>query len=159
MEDNSFKKTVEDEVDLKLIDQLHNTTLNFSNTSLEIKKFLFILIGIAIPTIIKLSNDQLDISLFVTLYFLVITFWFLDSFTYYYQVNLRLLMNKKFEDVLKRNNVDEETINNYQLAIDKKRKNKNPFWDALINSSVRIYMFLLVLNSIGLGLYLIKSIK
>lgn len=158
MADNSFKKTVEDEVDFKLIDQLHASTLNFSSTSTELKKILFVLIGIAIPTIIKLSNNSLDISLFIAIFILLFTFWFLDSFTNYYQVKLRLLMDIKFRDVLRRNNVDEIKIVNYKLTIDIERGKGSLIWKAMFNSSIYIYIILIFLNAICLLLFNCKKI-
>ena len=38
--DNS--ENIEDKIDWKKIDQLHNATINFSKNSLEIKKLLFV---------------------------------------------------------------------------------------------------------------------
>lgn len=158
MTDNSFKKSVEDEVDLKLIDQLHASTLNFSSTSTELKKILFVLIGIVIPTIIKLSNNSLDISLFIAIFILLFTFWFLDSFTNYYQVKLRLLMDIKFRDILRRNNVDEIKIVNYKLTIDIERGKGSLIWKALFHSSIYIYIILIFLNAICLLLFNCKKI-
>jgi hypothetical protein len=43
-----YKKTVDDEIDWKVIDQLYSATLNFSNTSLDLKKLYSVLIGIAV---------------------------------------------------------------------------------------------------------------
>ena len=74
-----YKRTLEDEIDWKVIDQLHTATVNFSSTSLELKKLFFVMVGIAVPSLIKLAGDKLDLSLFVTLYILTFTFWFIDS--------------------------------------------------------------------------------
>lgn len=82
-ENKEYKKSLEDEIDWKLIDQLHLATVNFSTMSLELKKLFFVLVGIAVPSLLKLAHDKLDISFFITLYILTITFWFLDSFTYF----------------------------------------------------------------------------
>jgi hypothetical protein len=69
-ENKEYKKSVQDEIDWKIIDQLHSATLNFSSTSLELKKLLIVLIGITVPVLVKLAGDKLDLSLFVTIYLL-----------------------------------------------------------------------------------------
>ena len=60
-------KNIENEIDWKIIDQLHNATNNFSKNCLEIKKLLFVVIGISTPLIINLCNNKLDRSLFISL--------------------------------------------------------------------------------------------
>lgn len=98
-----YKKTLEDEIDWKVIDQLHTATNTFSTASLELKKLYFVLVGVAVPSLIKLASDKLDTSLFVTLYLLTFAFWFLDSFTYFYQEKLREKMDKLFNQIKSRN--------------------------------------------------------
>ncbi len=155
-----YKKTLEDEIDWKIIDQLHTATLNFSTTSLELKKLLFVLIGIAVPSIIKLAGDKLDISLFVTVYLLGLTFWFLDSFTYFYQEKLREKMDKHFSNLKTRNtevliltgNINEEfTLENNRTSSDRIKR-------SITNPSVRLYMFVVGLNTIAFILYLTEII-
>lgn len=156
-----YKKSLEDEIDWKIIDQLHTATLNFSTTSLELKKILFILVGIAVPSLIKLAGDKLDTSLFVTIYLLSVTFWLLDSFTYFYQEKLREKMDKLFNQIKKRNievlilaekKEDDYTLENNRTSTDRIKR-------SLTNHSVRLYMFVIGLNSIAFFLYLIGLIK
>ncbi len=154
-----YKKSLEDEIDWKIIDQLHTATVNFSTTSLDLKKLLFVLIGLAVPTIIKLAGNKLDISLFVTIYLLGFTFWFLDSFTYYYQEKLREKMDKHFNNIKARNTKEiivgakneDFTLENTRTDSDRLKRSAN-------NPSVRLYMFVVGLNTIALVLYLNKII-
>jgi len=159
-ENKEYKKSVQDEIDWKIIDQLHSATLNFSSTSLELKKLLFVLIGIAVPSLIKLAGDKLDLSLFVTIYLLSITFWFLDSLTYYYQENLREKMDKRFSQIKARN--IEVIILSDKIAddftLENNRTDKDRIKRSAFNPSVKLYMFVLGLNTLGLFLYLIKVI-
>lgn len=151
-----YKKSLEDEIDWKIIDQLHTATLNFSTTSLELKKLLFVLVGITVPSLIKLAGDKLDTSLFVTIYLLAATFWFLDSFTYFYQEKLREKMDKHFSQIKMRNiealivsdkKPDDFTLENNRTSSDRiKRSATNP--------SVRLYMFVIGLNTLAFILYL-----
>jgi hypothetical protein len=141
--EKEYKKSVDDEIDWKIIDQLHSATLNFSTTSLELKKLLFVLICAAVPILIKLADDKLDISLFVTIYLLSFTFWYLDSFTYFYQEKLREKMDKHFKSIKDRNTesliVPGEQRENYTL--ENNRTSSDRIRRSLVNSFVRIYVF------------------
>jgi len=156
-----YKKTLDDEIDWKVIDQLHTATLNFSTTSLELKKIFFVLIGVAVPSLIKLSGDKLDISLFVTLYLLSFTFWFLDSFTYFYQEKLREKMDKLFNQIKARHTkpIIVSDSSKQDFTIEKVRTNKNRFWRSIFNSSVRLYWILIALNTVAIILFHFKIIK
>lgn len=153
--EKEYKRSLEDEIDWKLIDQLHNSTLNFSSKSLEIKKILFVLLGIVVPTIIKLENDKLSWSLFFTLYVIVIAFWFLDSFTYYYQEKLREKMNEKFLKIKERNKEMKFITNNNECnyTIENTRTEDRRLYRSVFNNSLAIYPVLLVLNTICSFLY------
>lgn len=156
-----YKKSLDDEIDWKIIDQLHSATLNFSTTSLELKKLLFVLIAIAVPSLIKLANNHLDTSLFITIYLLAFTFWFLDSFTYFYQEKLREKMDNHFSQIKIRNTekliLDKKEINDFTL--ENNRTSSDRIKRSLTNPSVRLYLFVIVLNSIAYVLYLTEIIK
>ena len=139
-----YKKSLEDEIDWKIIDQLHTATLNFSTTSLELKKMLFVLIGIAVPSLIKLAGDKLDRSLFITIYILTLTFWILDSFTYFYQEKLREKMDKHFNNIKVRNACVE--VMEADFTLENSRTSKSRFWRSAYNPSTRIYPLLILIN-------------
>ncbi|MGD1890561.1 MAG: hypothetical protein ACFB15_08185 [Cyclobacteriaceae bacterium] len=61
---SEYKQNLDDEIDWKIIEQLHSATSRFSSASIELKKMYLILMGILIPSIIKLSGNSLDFSLF-----------------------------------------------------------------------------------------------
>lgn len=163
MTDNrEYKRTVDDDIDWKVIDQLHSATNNFSSTSLELKKLFFVLVGIAVPSLIKLAGDKLDISFFITFYILISTFWFLDSFTYFYQEKLREKMDERFNQIKTRHKEDciilpEEKKQGF--TIESSRTSNNRIWRSIFNSSLRIYWILLILNSIGTLLFLMDIIQ
>jgi hypothetical protein len=157
MEQPEYKKSFEDEVDWVIIDQLHSATSRFSTASIELKKMFIILIGISIPAIIKLTDSKLDESLFVTIYVLTITFWYLDGFTYFYQENLRAKMDERFEKLKRKNTVSETEDENsetdeYTLPDDRKKSDR---WSrAFLNSSVRIYQIFFILNTTAFVLFI-----
>ncbi len=162
MPDNKeYKKTLQDEIDWKIIDQLHTATLNFSSTSLELKKLYFVLVGVAVPSLIKLSNDKLDASLFITLYIVTLTFWFLDSFTYFYQEKLREKMDNLFSQ-LKRRHIENIIVTEQKkqdYTLENNRTSEDRLWRSATNPSVRLYMILFLLNTLGVLLFIFHIIK
>jgi len=156
IENMEYKRTLEDEIDWKVIDQLHSATLNFSTTSLELKKIFFILVGIAVPSLIKLAGDKLDTSLFVTLYILTLTFWCLDSFTYFYQEKLREKMDNHFHQIKLRHKENEVKVD---ITIESTRTKKYRCWRSVFNTSVSLYLVLVVLNTVAIVLYHYDIIK
>lgn len=107
-------KKIKDEIDSMKINQLHNATINFSKNSLEIKKLLFVVIGISTPLIINLCNNHITGVLFVSLYIIIFLFWIFDSYTYYYQKKLRFQMNYYFERILNRNRKNVRNTSNFR---------------------------------------------
>lgn len=164
MQIKEYKKSLEDEIDWKIIDQLHTATLNFSNTSLELKKLLIVLVGIAVPSLIKLAGDKLDISLFVTIYLLALTFWFLDSFTYFYQEKLREKMDNHFKQIKERNketvddDVDNTTVDTEEFTLEDSRDSSTRKIRSIFNPSLRLYMLVISLNTVAMVLFLLKWI-
>jgi hypothetical protein len=158
---SEYKKSLDDEIDWKVIDQLHSATVNFSATSLELKKLFFVLMGIAIPSLIKLAGDKLDLSLFITLYVLITTFWFFDSFTYFYQEKLREKMDSLFNKIKTRNKVEIILTDNLknEYTIETVRTSKDRVWRSISNISIRFYFVLLILNTVALVLFLNQIIK
>lgn len=146
-----YRKSLEDEIDWKIIDQLHAATLNFSTTSLELKKLFFVLIGIAVPTLLKLAGDRLDLSLFITIYLLSLTFWLLDSFTYFYQEKLREKIDNHFTQIRMRN-VETTELPDYTL--ENNRTSSGRIWRSLTNNSIKLYMVSIILNTLPFVLYL-----
>lgn len=162
MEDRTeYKTSFEDEVDWKIIEQLNGATSRFSSASIELKKMYLILVGIATPAIIKLSNGSLDYSLFVTLYILTVTFWYLDSFTFFHQENLRAKMDERFQRLEDRNIINEQLENNSneEFTLERNRTRADRWKRAFKDSSVRIYQVFIILNTIAFVLFLAQIIK
>lgn len=146
-------ENIEDKIGWKKIDQLHNATINFSKTSLEIKKLLFVVIGISTPLIINLSDNKLDISLFVSLYIILIPFWIFDSYTYYYQKKLRATMDSFFIEIKNRNS---DSAND----VSKTKSQTEQIRSALFNlSHFCFYGVLFILITLVFILYLCDVIK
>ncbi|MDR7089813.1 hypothetical protein [Cellvibrio fibrivorans] len=84
-----YVKTLQDELDWKLLDQLHGAVAQISNFCFEIKKFCVTTLFVAMTLIIKFTSDKLDLSIFVTGLVIPLCFWFLDATGYFYQVKIR----------------------------------------------------------------------
>lgn len=149
-----YKKTFEDEVDWKIIDQLHNVTNKFSSSSLEFKKIYFVILGISIPIIFKLCGEKFDISLLFSPLIVSIFFWFLDSFTYYYQEKLREKMDTHFEKLRIRNNPisiiedHKQILHRKEYTLENKRTSHNRIFRSIFNNSSAFYPTLIILNLI-----------
>ena len=150
---SEYKKTFEDEVDWKIIDQLHNATNRFSSSSLELKKIYFVLLGIVAPIVFKIGKEKFDIALLITPLVITLFFWFLDSFTYYYQEKLREKMDKHFVK-LKERNMPPVTIIKYtheythEYTLESGRTSKKRFFRSVLNYSSAFYPAIVGLNII-----------
>lgn len=148
---HEYKKSFEDEIDWKIIDQLHNATNNFSSSSLEFKKIYFILLGILTPIIFKLGDNKFDVALLITPFCLSIFFWVLDIITYYIQETLRESMDKHFEKLKERNSDTAE--NNDEYTLPNNRTKKSRLYRSIFNNSAFFYPIILFLNIILFVLY------
>ncbi|MDN3671562.1 hypothetical protein QWY99_00590 [Flavobacterium branchiarum] len=160
MDNIEYVKSLDDEIDWKIIDQIHTATLNFSTTSLELKKIFLVLIGIAVPSLIKLAGDKIDTSLFVTIYLLALAFWSLDSFTYFYQEKLREKMDVHFANIKNRNlpTLTSKPVIGDDFTLENSRTSSNRIRRSIVNLSVMLYMFVVGLNTVALVLYLMEII-
>ena len=84
-----YTKSLQDELDWKLLDQLHSVVAQISSFCFEIKKFCITTLFVVMAFIVKFTSDKLDHSIFVTGLLITICFWFLDATGYFYQVKLR----------------------------------------------------------------------
>lgn len=84
-----YNKTLQDELDWKLLDQLHGAVAQISSFCFEIKKFCVTTLFIVLAFVTNFTSDKLDHSTFVTGLVIPLCFWFLDATGYFYQVKLR----------------------------------------------------------------------
>ncbi|WP_353119602.1 hypothetical protein [Myroides odoratus] len=144
-----YKKSFEDEVDWKIIEQLHNATNRFSTSSLEFKKFYFTILGLTTPIIYKLSGEKLDYSILLAPLIISIFFWFLDSFTYYYQEKLREKMDNHFGKLKQRNSQNESSdTEEEEFTLPNNRNGKNRILRSIFNISNAFYPTIISLNGI-----------
>lgn len=158
---NKNNNSIENEIDWKIIDQLHNAANNFSKTTIEVKKLLFVVIGISSPIIVNLCDKKLDKALFLSLYIFVIIFWLFDSFNYYYQEKLRESMDKRFERLKRRNSNLKLNENDEkdEFTLPDNRIKSSRFLRSIFNvSNLLFYGTLLILISLAFLLFYLKKI-
>ena len=88
-----YVKSLQDELDWKLVDQLHGAVAQISGFCFETKKFCVTTQLIVLTFLLNFTGTKLDHSLFVASTAVPLCFWFLDSVAYYYQVELRGMMD------------------------------------------------------------------
>lgn len=156
-----YTKSLEDELDWKLLDQLYGVVSQISNFCFETKKFCVTTEFVVLTLLAKFTTDKLDHSLFVTGLAIPICFWFLDSVAYYYQVSIRGTMEEIRKRIKSRSQNQLVTTSSI-LVIAPDRVNKSQkyrIYDAAVNHSMWLYGFLLVADLIVWGLYAVGIIK
>ncbi|MEI6708505.1 MAG: hypothetical protein WCK96_15380 [Methylococcales bacterium] len=152
-----YVKSLDDELDWKLLDQLFGIVSQISNFCFETKKFCVTTEFIVLTLFAKFTTDKLDTSLFVTGLVIPICFWFLDSVAYYYQAKLRGMMEAIQNRIKDRHKEQLIIISSKPIE----RINK-PWWskvfDAVINHSMWIYAFLIIIDFIVWVFYLNKVV-
>lgn len=99
-----YKKTLRDEIDLKIVDQLHGITAQMSNFCFETKKFCLTTETFALPFIYKISGDKLYPVAYAAI-IIPIIFWLLDAMSYHYQRKIRSKMQILINDLTKKENI------------------------------------------------------
>jgi hypothetical protein len=139
-----FDKSLQDELDLKLLDQLAGTVSQISNFCFETKKFCITTQFVVMTLLVRFTSDKLDRSLFVAGIAIPFCFWFLDAVAYFYQVRLRGKMNSIQDGMILRN-VGAVAESEASPVIEKSRLNKSKFKlirNAAINHSMWTYALL-----------------
>ncbi|MDH5387156.1 MAG: hypothetical protein OEY06_01760 [Gammaproteobacteria bacterium] len=154
-ESQPYVRSLADELDWTLLDQLHSAVTQISGFCFEIKKFCVTTTFVVLALLIKFTSDKLDSSLFVAGALIPLCFWFLDSVAYYYQVKLRGTMEVIRYNIKERGSVNAES-SNLERTISNSRVNKSlllKIKDAFINNSMWLYLFMVVIDIIAWNLY------
>ncbi len=168
-EKKPYFKSLDDELDWKLIDQLHGVVSQISSFCFETKKFCITTEFVVLTLLVRFTNDKLDFALVVAGFVIPICFWVLDSVAFYYQVKTRGRMKVIVEQIKERQKeqleipygsqaIDSERINKKQAKmeipyssqiIEPERINKKQakmVFDAMFNLSMLTYAFLIIVN-------------
>jgi hypothetical protein len=154
-------KSTEEEIDWKLLDQLHGAVSQISNFCFEVKKFCVTTLFAAITVVLTITAKRLDHSVFIIGLLISFCFWFLDATGYYYQVKLRGMMEAIKVRLAKRSGNQivsasgVEIISASRTAVSAQRR----VLDAGFNHSMWVYLLLIALDLLAWALYVIGYIK
>jgi hypothetical protein len=144
---------IKDQIDWKVVDQLHAATLEFSRNCSNLKKICITLLIASCTLLAKFNNNSLDLSFFVAGFVIPLFFWGLDSTSYFYQEKLRGIINTKLNDIKRRNG--NETITTAEgIALEIERTQESRLKRSIFNYSMLLYYIL-----IGLDLVLFIAFK
>ncbi|MCD9467341.1 hypothetical protein [Photobacterium iliopiscarium] len=143
-----YKKSCRDELDWNAVEQLHESTLQISNSCFEFKKLCVGLIGIIVAALIKFDDNGTHILVFILPLIISIGFWICDSTAYYYQKKNRSLMNKTLNGIAARNQATGDAL-----------PTDTPQWkQALFNPSMALYYYISIACLIGLHVQILIKI-
>ena len=143
-------RTVEDELDWSLLNQLHAVVLQIGTFCFRTKQVcLTVLVGV-IGIITALTSDKLDTSIFVAGLLIPICFWFLDSIAYFYQVKLRGVMDGIRDRIRKRHSDSILRGPNSEVISDDRtsRSAAKRVRDAFFNHSMWLYYILVIIDCV-----------
>lgn len=156
-----YTKSLNDELDWKLLDQLHSVVAQISSFCFEIKKFCVTTLFVVMAVMVKFTSDKLDHSIFVAGFIITTCFWFLDSTAYFYQVKLRGAMESIRERIASRGELPAPTseesavIDHSRVSVSRSRR----VIAAGMNPSMLLYVLLWIVNSLVWVLYCCGIIK
>lgn len=161
MDTKPYTKTLQDELDWKLLDQLSGVVSQISSFCFEIKKFCVTTLFVVLTLMAKFTNDKLDHSIFVAGLCIPLCFWFLDSTGYFYQVKLRGTM-EQIRLRLTSRDARPLVASDGTAIIAPERVNASSsrrVLDAALNHSMWLYAVLAVADVIVWGLFWAGRIK
>lgn len=161
MDPKPYTKTLQDELDWKLLDQLYGVVAQISNFCFETKKFCVTTEFVVLTLMAKFTKDQLDHSIFVTALVISVCFWFLDATAYFYQVKLRGMMESIRQQISLRGFLSLVTVGGTGV-IAPERSNAprlRRVLDAAINHSMWLYALLVAVDLIAWILFVTRTIS
>ena len=143
-----YKRTVEDELDWSLLDQLHAVVLQIGTFCFRTKQICLTVLAGVIGLIATFTDDKLNSSVFIAGAVIPLSFWFLDAVAYYYQVKLRGVMDGIRERIRKRHAEDILRGPNAEVIANSRTERivVLRLRDAFFNHSMWLYFFLLIID-------------
>lgn len=156
-----YKRTLEDELDWSLLDQLHKVVLQTSIFCFRTKQICLTIDVAVIGVLIKLSEENLDTSIFLAGFLIPISFWYLDSIGYFYQVKLRGVMNN-IRDRIENRSKESIVVTSNSVVIETHRVSTpkiKRIGNAFFNHSMWLYAILATTDVFLYCSYLMGAIK
>lgn len=128
------EETVNDKIDWKIVDQLHDATLKISNDCFEYKKLCVAVVAGVIALMVRFGSEQNLQFVLAVCALVCLGFWFSDATAYYYQRSLRRTMTTKINKIAERNGVlKEPNLDQPKMFV------------AIFNRSMALYIVLLLI--------------
>jgi len=155
-----YVKTLEDELDWNLLNQLYGVVSQVSSFCFEIKKFCVTTEFVVLTLLAKFTKDKVDHSLFVAGFVIPLCFWFLDAIGYYYQVKLRGSMESIRQRIGSRHTQQVYGASGgHVISVERtKRTGVSRVIDAAFNHSMWLYAFMVLIDLVVWGLFVKRSI-
>jgi hypothetical protein len=159
-EARTYIRTFEDELDWKLLDQLHAVVTQISNFCFETKKFCVTTEFVVLAFVSKLTTDKIDDAFFVIGLVIALLFWLVDAVGYYYQVKIRGTMEAIRVRLATRNAVGVLGAEGIPVIAAARvgRSQTRRTVDAFANNSMWLYVILIVLDLLAWFLFAIGVI-
>ncbi|MBF0144923.1 MAG: hypothetical protein HQL84_00210 [Magnetococcales bacterium] len=144
-EKKKYEKSLEDELDWKLLDQLYGAVVQIGGFCYDVKKLCVTTLTASMVFLTKFSSGTSAIGLFQVSLMIVVGFWLVDSVAYYYQRKLRGLMEEVNNRILKNNSIQTEGLKWRVIDPVLLRQTKPMLvYSSFINSSMVLYYVLLL---------------
>jgi hypothetical protein len=156
-----YTKSLQDELDWKLLDQLHSVVAQISSFCFEIKKFCVTTLFVVLTLMVKFTSDKLDHSFFVAGLLIPICFWFLDAIGYFYQVKLRGTMESIRQRLASRDTKLLVAANGAVVIAPSRASAsvRDRIIDAGFNHSMWLYVLLVLIDLVVWLLFFVGGIK
>lgn len=145
-----YTKSLQDELDWKLMDQLHGAVTQISSFCFEIKKFCVTTLFVVMTLLVKFTSDKLDHSIFVAGLIIPVCFWFLDATGYFYQVKLRGTMESIRKRLASPYKKSRPSVKDTPVIAPSRSSASVPMrvFKAGFNHSMWLYLFLVLIDGI-----------
>lgn len=134
---------------LKEIDQLDAAILQFSRNTLITKRICASVLVAIIAIILRITDNKLDVSIYIASFITLLIFWIIDSNSYYYQ----RLLRKRMTQIV--NELKEDKFINLGFDMPLKKSEKINWYNSMFNNSQLFYsLSLLVIICISICDYI-----
>jgi hypothetical protein len=145
---SEYKRTVEDDLDWSLLNQLHSVVLQIGTFCFRTKQVCLTVLIAVLGIIRALDGESVQQSFFAAGILIPVVFWFLDSVGYFYQVKLRGIMDGVRDNIQKRHNDTGIVGINNEIIADERvsRSSLLRVIDSLFNHSMWLYPVLIAVS-------------
>jgi hypothetical protein len=161
MDAKPYTRTLQDELDWKLLDQLYGVVAQISSFCFDTKKFCVTTELLVLALLVRFTRDRLDNSILIAALVIPLCFWFLDATGYFYQVKLRGTMDSIRHRIAERDQMP-LLVSDGSKVIAAERTSapiRSRLLEAVFNHSMWLYAVLVVVDLFVWGIFEYGGIK